>query len=1255
MTTSLSRMNTSSPKKSFHLDKAFINDDDDDGSTVLIPPPEYKADLVIAPGKDGGGLPPKPPRPYSPVKKKSTSPKKDFAAINNNNSQPSAHLKKWNSPEKAAPVKHLAKSSELIETPLTVAVSDATSSSPTQEDSDDARINESFEQIELSRLQIDQAVNEIASAANSPSLPYIQTVKRNVTVPCSSGKIPFTVRGGAEKALAIVIDSVLHPDLFNLIHSGDILLSVEKTEVTGMILRDVHILLQSLLNSTNETEIEVVPESIMPADLRTLLADKTWSDMQSVIRDNVYARTVPYTTRPPKPGEVDGEQYKFVSIETFVDLQRNEMLLEQGCFQGHFYGTPRPDDCDDYSSGIVQDDLRACDDIASEILAFEPSEMVNAMNVLPTPVADSDHEQGPLPPNWEVAYSEHGEKYFIDHNTGTTQWDDPRDLLPEGWERVYDEEYGTFYVDHVNKRTQYERPSFGTSNGKGPAPAPPVNGNGYHHNQVASSSGQYVNGNGGSIINGNAQNGGTNGWQSSPGQSHVHSPPGHQSRQPSTNGIGNQHHTHQHAPPEAIQPATTLQPQNRSSQRHRVSPRNAMANEFTRDVNKLQGELITARFQKGPKGLGFTLIGNDATCTQPEFIQIKSIIPGGPAALNNKLHPGDVLVYVNNEMMLGATQDDACQIFRRIPVNDYVTLQVCRGYPLLLDPTNKIITENVYAPTTNIHHRPREVFTVEINKGDRGYGFTLTDTREGQRVKSIIHPNQCPNLMEGDIILEVDGQNVRFLPHDEVISLLQSHPRGFRTSMLVSRNSPRHRSRTPTAAFRYGEQRATPVPILQPRSKTPAPVPVRPNKGSVARQYQPKPPTLVKSEDRADIYENTHRLRPSSTTLGFASTPNYVPISAFAHDKPQGQQLITVNLIKKVGGFGFRLQGGQDTNMPLYVGQVVPGGAADLDGRLKPNDQIIEIDGQSVEYLTHEEVVEKIRKAADVGHVKIVVRRIREDLPRSTSLPFAYNYGSPQPVKTLGDFPQIPTVTAHLAQAGGTYNVDLAKLDSEDFGCTIVSKNHRYIGQVVPDSPADRCGQLHAGDCVIAINGCPLYNMSHQQVINYVKSSGNTICFTIDPTKRLPAAYLHMETARNEHQPAFRNGTATPSNIYSELPHRRSSSTYGQANGHQMDYAELGSLIQVELPRGIKGFGFSIRGGWEFEQMPLRILKIAEDGPAAANGNLRVGDLLIEINGERTLRMTHERAIQLIKEQQVVRLLVQRPISYLREAAAGYS
>ena len=41
---------------------------------------------------------------------------------------------------------------------------------------------------------------------------------------------------------------------------------------------------------------------------------------------------------------------------------------------------------------------------------------------------------------------------------------------------------------------------------------------------------------------------------------------------------------------------------------------------------------------------------------------------------------------------------------------------------------------------------------------------------------------------------------------------------------------------------------------------------------------------------------------------------------------------------------------------------------------------------------------------------------------------------------------------------------------------------------------------------------------------------------------------------------------------------------------------ETDQYFAVELQRGIKGFGFSIRGGREFHSMPLFVLRMAVDG-----------------------------------------------------------
>ncbi|NLE38624.1 MAG: guanylate kinase [Pirellulaceae bacterium] len=53
--------------------------------------------------------------------------------------------------------------------------------------------------------------------------------------------------------------------------------------------------------------------------------------------------SVSATTRPPRPGEVDGVDYHFLTPERFEDLRRSDGFLE--CFQvfgkDHWYGTPR--------------------------------------------------------------------------------------------------------------------------------------------------------------------------------------------------------------------------------------------------------------------------------------------------------------------------------------------------------------------------------------------------------------------------------------------------------------------------------------------------------------------------------------------------------------------------------------------------------------------------------------------------------------------------------------------------------------------------------------------------------------------------------------------------------------------------------------------------------------------------------------------------------------------------------------------------
>ena len=57
--------------------------------------------------------------------------------------------------------------------------------------------------------------------------------------------------------------------------------------------------------------------------------------------DDSMTFSVSYATRAPRPGEVEGKDYHFVSEETFQQMVDQDGFLEYAAVHGHHYGTPR--------------------------------------------------------------------------------------------------------------------------------------------------------------------------------------------------------------------------------------------------------------------------------------------------------------------------------------------------------------------------------------------------------------------------------------------------------------------------------------------------------------------------------------------------------------------------------------------------------------------------------------------------------------------------------------------------------------------------------------------------------------------------------------------------------------------------------------------------------------------------------------------------------------------------------------------------
>ncbi|MEQ9558951.1 MAG: guanylate kinase [Rhodospirillales bacterium] len=80
-------------------------------------------------------------------------------------------------------------------------------------------------------------------------------------------------------------------------------------------------------------------------------AGKTSISRRLLAEDTGIVMSVSATTRPPRPGEVDGKDYYFYDQETFTRMVANNEFLEHATVFDNSYGTPRKPVWDALDSG----------------------------------------------------------------------------------------------------------------------------------------------------------------------------------------------------------------------------------------------------------------------------------------------------------------------------------------------------------------------------------------------------------------------------------------------------------------------------------------------------------------------------------------------------------------------------------------------------------------------------------------------------------------------------------------------------------------------------------------------------------------------------------------------------------------------------------------------------------------------------------------------------------------------------------------
>lgn len=105
-------------------------------------------------------------------------------------------------------------------------------------------------------------------------------------------------------------------------------------------------------------------------------------------------------------------------------------------------------------------------------------------------------------------------------------------------------------------------------------------------------------------------------------------------------------------------------------------------------------------------------------------------------------------------------------------------------------------------------------------------------------------------------------------------------------------------------------------------------------------------------------------------------------------------------------------------NFGIFVKGVIPGGLAARDGKLKPGDQLVTVNGVNFNGISNERATELLRQCASTNHVNIVVARDREAqlsfkrLSMTQSPPVTTSSGSPIASASTAAAPKRPAPPA---------------------------------------------------------------------------------------------------------------------------------------------------------------------------------------------------------------------------------------------------
>uniref|UniRef100_A0A8C8DMV3 Ligand of numb-protein X 2b n=1 Tax=Oryzias sinensis TaxID=183150 RepID=A0A8C8DMV3_9TELE len=315
----------------------------------------------------------------------------------------------------------------------------------------------------------------------------------------------------------------------------------------------------------------------------------------------------------------------------------------------------------------------------------------------------------------------------------------------------------------------------------------------------------------------------------------------------------------------------------------------------------------------------------------------------------------------------------------------------------------------------------------------------------------------------------------------------------------------------------------------------------------------------------------------------------------------------------------------------VVILDLLPGGLAAKDGKLRNNDKVLAINGHDLRHGTPESAAHIIQTSE--MRVNFVVMRTADTVEdggnvREGQHARARRAPDPQYFRRQSTYIKDPPSGFSFQEK----NVSLKKEPRHSLGITIAggrdcrSRLPVYITSVQPVGCLHREGYIKRGDILLSINGVDLTQLTYKEAVSVLKAE------TAQSQVELCVIQTHSEDPEEDSESSNKDEV-----VYTEDPRE------DHHNWTPQWTRWLGLPSHMHWCRDIvlqktnnESWGFSIVGGYEEshgQQQPFFIKTIVPGTPAHFDGRLKCGDEIVAVNGATTVGMKNNSLIPMLKLQ----------------------